>query len=355
MLAIDIQKTKNPKQKPLDSASLGFGKIFTDHMLIADYIDGKWTKPVISEFKPIEMHPATAVLHYGAEVFEGLKAYRRPDGKVQMFRPLENLARLNDSADRICLPKIVESDWLDMLNAFVNLERDWVPATAGASLYLRPFMFALDEFLGVAPPKKVRFMLIASPVGSYYSGGLNPVRILVEETDVRAVRGGTGHIKCGGNYAASLRANHNALKKGFEQVLWLDAVERKYIEEVGAMNVMFKIGDEVLTPELGGSILPGITRKSCIEILKAQGMRVTERRISVEELVSAATNGTLLESWGTGTAAVIAPIGEFNVGGKSYCIAGGKIGTTTQNLYDTLTNLQWGKTEDRFGWTQLVL
>lgn len=348
---IKIQLTSEPKQKP-DSASLGFGKYFTDHMFIMDYTRDKgWYDARIVPFSNLELHPASTVFHYGAEIFEGLKAYRTADGKVQLFRPEENIKRMNSSADRMSLPLLDEKDALEALTKLIEIEQDWVPSAPGTSLYIRPFLFGADPFLGVHSINHSMFVIILSPVGSYYKEGINPVKIMIETDDVRAVRGGTGYTKCGGNYGASNRAGEKAEKLGFSQVLWLDGVERKYIEEVGAMNVMFKIGDEVVTPALTGSILPGITRKSCIELLKAKGQKVSERLISVDELLEALENGTLKEGWGCGTAAVVSPIGELHYNGKKYVINDGKIGETTQELYDTLTGIQWGRLKDTYNWT----
>ena len=282
---ITIKKTTSPKVKP-ESSVLGFGKYFTDHMFIMDYTEGEgWKNARIVPFDYIPVHPASTVLHYGSEIFEGMKAYRKADGSVQLFRPIENIRRMNRSAERMCLPQIPEDLALEVLTKFIEVEKDWTPSDEGTSLYIRPFMFGNDESLGVHAVKNATFMIITSPVGSYYKEGLNPVKILIESDDVRAVRGGTGEAKCGGNYAASNRAGDRAAKIGYSQVLWLDGVERKYIEEVGAMNVMFKIGGEIVTPNLSGSILPGITRKSIIEILKSEGLTVSERLLSVDELV----------------------------------------------------------------------
>ena len=348
---ITITKTTCPKEKP-DSSTLGFGKIFTDHMFMMDYsADKGWYDAHIIPFANLSLHPASTVLHYGAEIFEGLKAYRRADGKVQLFRPMENIRRLNASAERLCLPQIPEEDAFEALTAFVSVEQEWTPSAPGTSLYLRPFLFGNDESLGVHGVHNATFVIIASPVGSYYKEGINPVKIMIEDEDVRAVRGGTGFAKCGGNYAASTRAGERAAQKGYSQVLWLDGVERKYIEEVGAMNVMFKIGDEIVTPMLSGSILPGITRKSCIEVLKQEGYTVSERLLSIDELSAAMENGTLVEAWGCGTAAVVSPIGELCYKGHRYTVNNGEIGMVTQHLYDTLTGIQWGKQEDTFGWT----
>jgi branched-chain amino acid aminotransferase len=257
---------------------------------------------------------------------------------------------MNASAERLCLPQIPEDDAMQALTTFVQLEKDWTPSAEGTSLYLRPFMFGNDETLGVHAVKNATYVIIASPVGSYYKEGINPVKIMIEDEDVRAVRGGTGYAKCGGNYAASNRAGERAEKKGYSQVLWLDGVERKYIEEVGAMNVMFKIDGEIVTPMLSGSILPGITRKSCLEVLRSEGYKVSERLLSIDELEKAMEDGKLEEAWGCGTAAVVSPIGELCYKGTKYPVNNGEIGTVTQHLYDTLTGIQWGKIEDKFGW-----
>ena len=350
MLDIKITKTTTPKEKP-EASTLGFGQKFSDHMFMMDWnIEKGWYNARIIPFANLSIHPASTVLHYGSEIFEGLKAYRRADGKVQMFRPIENIRRLNNSAERLCLPQIPEEDAMQALTTFVELEKDWTPSAPGTSLYLRPYLFGNDETLGVHAVKNATFVIIASPVGSYYKEGINPVKIMIEDEDVRAVRGGTGYAKCGGNYAASNRAGERAEKKGYSQVLWLDGVERKYIEEVGAMNVMFKIAGEIVTPMLSGSILPGITRKSCLEVLKDEGYKVSERLLSIDELEAAMENGTLEEAWGCGTAAVVSPIGELCYKGKKYAVNNGEIGEVTQHLYDTLTGIQWGKIEDKYGW-----
>ena len=348
---ISITKTTTPKVKP-DPSTLGFGKVFTDHMFLMEYEPERgWYDARIVPFGNLSIHPAATVLHYGSEIFEGLKAYRRADGKVQMFRPIENIRRLNRSAERLCLPEIPEDLGLEVLTAFVELEQDWTPSAPGTSLYLRPFLIGNDETLGVHAVHHATFIIIASPVGSYYKEGINPVKIMIEDEDVRAVKGGTGYTKCGGNYAASNRAGDRAAKQGYAQVLWLDGIHRKYIEEVGAMNVMFRIGDEIVTPELSGSILPGITRKSCLEVLRAEGYKVSERKISVDELVEAMQNGTLKEAWGCGTAAVVSPIGELAYGDMKYTVNNFEIGEITHHLYDTLTGIQWGKSSDTYGWT----
>ena len=350
-MEIKFVKADTLKAKP-EPSTLGFGKIFSDYMFMMDWNkETGWHDARIVPFGYLSIHPASTVLHYGSAIFEGLKAYRRADGKVQLFRPIENIRRMNNSAERLCLPQIPEDMALEIYTKFVETEKDWTPDQEGTSLYLRPFMFGNDESLGVHAVHNATFIIIASPVGSYYKEGINPVKIMIEDEDVRAVRGGTGYAKCGGNYAASNRAGERAEQKGYSQVLWLDGVERKYIEEVGAMNVMFKINGEIITPKLTGSILPGITRKSCIEVLKSEGYNVSERLLSLEELTSAMADGTLEEAWGCGTAAVVSPIGELCYKDHKYTINNGEIGPVTQHLYDTLTGIQWGKTEDKFGWT----
>lgn len=353
MQEIKIEKAKSLKEKP-DFSNLGFGKYFTDHMFIMDYSEKEgWHDARIVPFGYIPIHPASTVLHYGAEIFEGMKAYKTEDG-YQMFRPIENFKRMNNSAERLALPKLDCEFALKALTELINIDYDWIPSNVGTSLYIRPFMFGNDESLGVHAVNKATFVIILSPVGNYYKEGLNPVKITIEDQDVRAVRGGTGYAKCGGNYAASLRAGKRAAEKGFSQVLWLDGVERKYIEEVGSMNVMFKIKGTIVTPRLTGSVLPGITRMSCIEILKDWGYKVEERLLSVDELTKAAKKGKLDEAWGTGTAAVVSPIGQLTFEGKDYQVSDNKIGELTQKLYDELTGIQWGKKEDTRSWCYKV-
>jgi len=347
---IKITKTTNPKEKP-NSDKLGFGKIFTDHMLVMDYIEGQgWLKPEIIPYGPLPMDPSTMVYHYGQAVFEGLKAYNTKDGKVLLFRPEKNFERLNISNERLCIPHINVEDCVEALKVLVELEKEWIPSSEGASLYIRPFIISTDPFLGVHPAKTYKFIIILSPSGAYYPTGINPVKIYVESELVRAVQGGTGFAKTPGNYASSLLAQARAEKLGYVQVLWLDGVEKKYIEEVGAMNVFFKIDGEIITPSLDGSILPGITRDSCIRLLKDWGYKVTERKLSIAEVYEASANGKLDEVFGTGTAAVISPVGELNWKGNVIIIDDNKIGEVSQKLYDTLTGIQFGNVEDKFNW-----
>ena len=356
MQEITVTRTTTPRER-VPEDQLGFGKVFSDHMFMMNYDAGEgWLDPRIVPYGPIELMPCANVLHYAQEIFEGLKAYRTAQGHIQLFRPTENIARMNNSAARLCIPHIPEDVYLEGMKRLVAVDADWVPHSFGTSLYLRPFVIATDAVLGVHAGNHYLFCIICSPSGSYYAEGINPVKILIESRDVRAVRGGTGYAKCGGNYAASMRAGQVAEQKGFSQVLWLDGVHMKYIEEVGAMNVMFKIGGKIITPDIsGGSVLPGITRKSCIQVLRDWGYAVEERELSVEELIEASENGTLEEAWGCGTAAVISPIGLLAYQDKEHVIAGGKIGALTQRLYDELTGIQWGVLPDTRGWIVSVI
>ena len=354
-MEIKITRTTSPRPKPEDPTKLGFGTVFTDHMFTMDYdTEHGWHNAEIVPLTDICIHPGAAVFHYGAEVFEGLKAYRTDDGNVQLFRPADNMQRMRDSAERIQLPDFDADFLLEAILKLVELDQDWVPDVPSASLYIRPFEFCTDIDLGLHSIAHAKMMVILSPVGSYLSGGLKPVDILIEDTDVRAVRGGTGYAKCGGNYAAANRAAHKAEQKGYSQVLWLDGVHRKYIEEVGGMNVMFKINGKVITPELTGSVLPGITRRSCIQLLRDKGLEVEERLISVDELMECLRSGALEEAWGCGTAAVISPIGSFAYQDQVLTVNGEKIGPCAQDLYDTLTGIQWGRREDPYHWTVKV-
>ncbi len=351
---ISITKTTSPKAKP-DQNSLGFGKYFTDHMFIMNYDEGQgWHDARIVPYGPFEIDPASMVLHYAQEVFEGLKAYRTADGSVQLFRPEKNMARLNVSCERLCIPKIDEEFAIEAIKALVRVDEDWVPSKEGTSLYIRPYIFANDVHVGVHAAKHLIFAIILSPVGAYYPNGIAPVKIYVEEKYVRAVVGGTGFTKAGANYAISLKGQEEAEQQGYIQTLWLDGIERKYVEEVGAMNVFFKINGEIVTPALVGSILGGITRMSIVELLKAKGYNVSERRISIDEIVEAYKTGKLEEAWGTGTAAVISPIGELKYGDLVMPVNNGEIGEVSQMLYDTLTGIQWGKIEDTMNWTVRV-
>ena len=350
---IKITKTTTPKAKP--TGKLGFGKVFTDHMFMMNYTEGKgWHDARIEPYHPISLDPSAMVFHYGQEMFAGLKAYCGVDGKVRLFRPEMNAKRTNDTNKRLCIPQLPEEDFVEAVKAVVSVDKDWIPKEDGTSLYIRPFIIATDEFLGVAPSKTYLFIIILSPSGAYYESGLAPVGIWIEDDYVRAVKGGMGFAKTGGNYAASLIAQVKAHDDGYSQVLWLDGVERKYIEEVGAMNIFFKIGGKVVTPMLNGSILPGITRNSVIEVCKSWGYEVEERKISVDELIAAQKEGKLEECFGTGTAAVISPVGKLRYKDDVMIINNNEIGPLSQKLYDTITGLQWGKIEDTFGFVMNI-
>ncbi len=355
MLDIKIELTKAPKAKPADESKLGFGKIFTDHMFLMDYEAGKgWHDPRIVPYAPFELDPACVVFHYAQEIFEGMKAYRTADNTIQLFRPECNAARMQDSSDRLCIPKIPVEDYVQAVNELVKVEQDWVPHTDGASLYIRPFVFATDVGLGVHASKHYTFAIICAPSGAYYAEGINPVRIYVEDEYIRAAPGLTGFTKCGGNYAASIKAGELAEEQGYAQVLWLDGVEKKYVEEVGSMNIMFKIDGKIYTAATVGTVLPGVTRRSCIELLKDWGYEVIEGKLAIADIMKASREGKLEEVFGTGTAAVVSPVKELVWKNEHAFIGEGKIGPVTQKLYDTLTGIQWGKLPDTFGWTRVV-
>lgn len=352
MQQIKIELTKTPKLKPTDENNLPFGKIFTDHMFIMDYKTGKgWHNARVIPYQNLELSPASMVLHYGQEMFEGLKAYKTEEGKVLLFRPDKNIERANRTNERICIPQIEEEDFLNALKTVVSVDKDWIPTAPGTSLYIRPFIIAVDPYLGVRPADEYMFIIILSPSGAYYPEGLNPVKIWIEDEYVRAVKGGIGEAKVGANYVASLKSQTKAHDAGYSQVLWLDGVERKYIEEVGAMNIFFKINGVVVTPALNGSILPGVTRNSVIQLCKDWGYAVEEKRISIDEIYNAYKSGELEEVWGTGTAAVISPVGELRWDKHNMQVQDGGIGELSQKLYDTVTGIQLGKLDDKFNWT----
>ena len=346
---IKITKTTAPKEKP--KGNLGFGRIFTDHMFVMDYTQGVgWHDPRIVPYQDLTLSPAAMVFHYGQEMFEGLKAYKGDDGANYLFRPDMNAKRTNDTNDRLCIPRVPEEDYVQAVKAIVSVDQDWIPTAPGTSLYIRPFIIATEPFLGVDVSQTFQFIIILSPSGAYYESGLEPVGIWIEDDYVRAVRGGMGFAKTGGNYAASLAAQVKAHDDGYSQVLWLDGVERKYIEEVGAMNIFFKIDGKVVTPMLNGSILPGITRNSVLQLCRDWGLPTEERKISVEELIQAQKEGKLEEVFGTGTAAVISPVGKLRYKDDVMVIGNGEIGPLSQKLYDTVTGIQLGRLEDKFGW-----
>ena len=333
---IEIIEASQKKEKPDWSSDLGFGKIFTDHMFTMDWTaEQGWCNAKIEPYAPICMDPASLVLHYAQETFEGLKAYKTKDGRVLLFRPEMNARRFANSNRRLCMPEMDEEMFVEAVAAVVNYEKDWIPTAEGTSLYIRPFMFATEAAVGVHPSNAYKFMILLSPVGAYYPEGVNPVKIYVEDEYVRATKGGTGFTKCGGNYAASI-------------------AERKYVEEVGTMNVMFKIDNKIVTAPCDGTVLPGVTRDSILQLLTSWGYEVEERHLAIDELMQAGKEGRLEEAFGTGTAAVISPVGELNFKGEITVINDFKTGELTQKLYDTLTGIQWGDVADTYGWTREV-
>jgi branched-chain amino acid aminotransferase len=346
-----IQKTTQPKPKP-DPDTLRFGQTFTDHMFIMDYAEGKgWHDGRIVPYGPLMLDPAASVLHYAQMMFEGLKAYKTTDGRILLFRPYMNAARTNRTNDRMCIPQIDEELFVEAIKAVVDVDRDWIPEKPGTSLYIRPFIFADEAFLGVHAAHHYKFVIILSPVGPYYAGGFKATSIFVEEEYVRAVPGGTGFAKVGGNYAGSLKAQTKATEMGCEQVLWLDAVEHKYVEEIGTSNAFFMIDNEIITAPLAGTILPGVTRDSVIGLLKKWGMKVSERRLAIDDVIKAAEEGRLQEVFATGTAAVISPVGRLVMKDKELTINGGNVGALANKLYETLYGIQTGKAADDMGWT----
>ena len=354
---MELTITKSEKLKPLPGDShLDFGKLFTDHMFNMDYNpENGWHNPRIEPYGPIEMDPATMILHYSQGVFEGLKAYRTDDNKILLFRPKDNLKRLNRSSRALCIPEFDEAFILDALKQLISLEKRWVPKAAGTSLYIRPLIIAMDPYLGLCTSDTYRFFIILSPVSDYYAEGFNPVKIWVTKDHVRAVRGGLGEAKTPGNYAASLYASEEAHKHGYTQVLWLDGIERRYIEEVGTMNIFFVIDDELVTPELNGSILSGVTRDSVIAIAKMNNIKVKEQKISIDELIQTHASGRLQEAFGTGTAAVISPVGEIRYKDNNMIIGGNTVGPLANKFFKLLTDIQYGKRKDLLGWIEPVI
>ena len=339
------------KEKPQDESQLGFGKYMTDYMFVMDWHRDKgWYDARIEPNAPIQLDPACVTLHYAQETFEGLKAYRTESGQIQLFRPEMNAKRMINSNKRLCMPEFPVEDFVEAVKAIVKCEEDWVPHSKDTSLYIRPFMFATEAALGVHMASAYKFMIICCPVGAYYPTGLDPVKIMVEDELVRAVKGGTGFTKCGGNYAGSILGQVKAEKEGYTQVLWLDGEERKYVEEVGTMNIMFKINGEIITAPIEGTVLPGVTRDSMITLLRDWGYTVREEKLAVTDLMQAGHDGTLEEVFGTGTAAVISPVGELKYKDDVVTINDNKTGELTQKLYDTLTGIQYGRLEDKFGW-----
>lgn len=351
MYDIKVTKSTQLKQKPADESNLGFGKIFSDHMLLINYDEGQgWHDARVEPFGNLSLHPASCVLHYGQEIFEGAKCYRTPKG-FNLFRIRDNFERMNRSAERMGMAKIPVELCIESLMALLNLDKEWTPHQEGTSLYIRPTMIAVDPALGVSASNSYLYYVLLSPSGAYYATGLAPVGIYVEDKLVRAVRGGVGSAKTGGNYAASILAGQNAKHKGYAQVLWLDGVEQKYIEEVGSMNMMFVYENKrIVTPVLNGSILPGITRNSVIKLAEKMGLEVEEKRISIDDVIADAKSGKLTEAFGTGTAAVVSPVNKIAYQDEEVKIGDGNIGAITQKLYDTLTGIQFGKIADPFGW-----
>lgn len=350
MSDIKITKSKTSKIDSVDFENLGFGEVFSDHMFSMDYENGEWINQRIEPYGKIEFEPAMCTLHYAQAVFEGLKAFHVRDGSINIFRPEKNLERMNRSNERMCMPTIDKDMFFDAMTELIKLERDWIPKDTGHSLYIRPFIFGTENFLGVHPSSTYRFMIILSPVGAYYKEGFNPVSLLVPEEYVRAVKGGVGEAKTAGNYAASLLPAEIAQKKGFTQVLWLDGEHHKYIDEVGTMNIFFVIDDEVITPPLEGSILPGVTRDTVLDLTKSWGMKVNERRISIDELIQSSKEGRLQEVFGTGTAAVISPVDEIQYRDTNININHGQIGPIARRLFDEISGIQYGEISDTHGW-----
>ncbi len=355
--AMDLQilPLENQKEKITDESKLGFGKYFTDRMMVVEYDRGRgWHSARIQPYQPFSLDPAALVFHYAQEIFEGLKAYRHPDGSIGLFRPEENIERFNRSARRMCMPELDTDFVLEALKELVRLEADWVPSSPGTSLYIRPTMIATEPVLGVKPSDKYLFYIILTPVGPYYARGFEPVKIWISDDYVRAAHGGTGEAKTGGNYAASLFASTLAAQKGYDQVLWLDAEEHKYVEEVGSMNMFFLYDGKIVTSPLSGTILDGITRKSAFALLKEMGFEIEERALTIAEVLDGAESGKLQEAFGTGTAAVVSPVGQFTYKDRTVQISGNKVGETTLRLYNRLTGIQYGTEEDTHGWVRKI-
>jgi branched-chain amino acid aminotransferase len=355
MTRFKITKVTESKRNKVDYDNLGFGVYMSDHVYVADYEGCAWNEGEIIPYGPMPIEPAMCTLHYGQTIFEGLKAYKTKDGSINLFRPEKNWERFNNSARRLCIPEFPKDRFLDALKELIRVEYDWIPNVKGHTLYLRPVCFGSGNFLGVHVSDKYKLIIIASPVASYYKEGMQPIRIKVADDYVRAVRGGLGNAKTAANYAASLYAGNEAKQAGYAQVLWLDGVTRSFCDEVGAMNIMFVINDEIITPSLDdGSILPGVTRDSILILARSKGYKVSERKVTIEEVITAHDNGTLQEVFGTGTAAVISPVGSLTYMGKEYIINNNQIGKYSQEFYETLTGIQYGEIEDTFGWITKV-
>lgn len=348
---LEVLPVANPKPRIADESKLVFGKQFSDRMFVMQYDTGKdWHSARIQPYGPFTLDPAAMVLHYSQEIFEGLKAFRRPDGSIALFRPADNVTRFNRSAQRMCMPEVDPEFFLNALLELIRLEADWVPRSEGTSLYIRPTMIATEAMLGVRPAESYLCYIILSPVGAYYKGGIAPVKIWISDHFVRAVEGGTGEAKTGGNYAASLYAAREASLKGYDQVLWLDAKEKRYVEEVGSMNMLFVYDDKIITSPLKGTVLDGITRRSALTLLREMGYTIEERALSVDEVMEGAESGRLKEAFGTGTAVVISPVGSFCYRDQCAEVGNGQPGDLTMKLYQTLTGIQYGRLPDPHGW-----
>jgi branched-chain amino acid aminotransferase len=351
---IEVQRTTTPRSRPSEDA-LGFGKYVADHMLVADYVTpGGWQEPKVVPYGPLSLDPAASVLHYGQAMFDGMKAFRQQDGRVALFRLNDHCRRMANGAPRLSMPPVDLNMMRDSIVALVSADKDWVPSAPGTALYIRPVMIGTEAFLGVRPSSQYLFYVITSPVGAYYAAGLKPVKIWVETDAVRAVRGGIGAVKAAANYVASLKTADDVRQRGYEQVLWLDAIEHSFVEEVGTMNLFVAIGDELLTPPLGGSILAGITRDSVLAIARDWGLRVTERPIPFDEILSASKDGSLREVFGVGTAAVVSAVGELGHADGRIVINNGEVGPIAKRLYNGVTDIQYGRVPDRFGWLTFV-
>lgn len=352
---ITVTKAPASRRAQAEIESPAFGEVFSDHMFLMEYRDGGWGEAKLLPFGPLPMLPSMSALHYGQIVFEGLKAFRQKNGAVALFRPGKFYERFARSCRRLAIPTMSREQFIGAVTAVVREDAGWVPQKRGHSLYLRPFVFASESFLGVRASREYTFMVIASPVGNYYKEGVKPVRLTTSAEYIRAAKGGLGDVKTPANYAASLLAAEEAREQGFAQVIWLDAVERRYLEEVGAMNIFCVIGGELITPPLEGTILPGVTRDSVLALAKAWGVTAVERRIAIDELYEARQKGMLREVFGSGTAAVISPVGEIRHGDTTLVVNGGNIGPLAQRLYDAITAIQYGEAEDPFGWMERVV
>lgn len=349
-MELDINKVSESRINKVDFDNLQFGNVFSDHMLTINYDHKSWKKPLISPYGTMEMFPSLSALHYGQTVFEGLKAFKTSKGEILLFRPEKHHERLNKSSKRLCIPEISYELFIESLSELIKLDADWIPQKKGSSLYIRPFIFATDNFLGVKVSDTYKFMILTCPVGAYYKEGLNPISLCTSGEYVRAVRGGLGEAKAPANYAASLLPAQIAKEKGYTQVLWLDGIEKKYVDEIGTTNIFFLIGDELLTPVLDGGILDGVTRGSVIELAKKLGLKVTERKISIDEVLEAGEKGLLKDVFGTGTAAVVSPVGKIEHNGKIITINNGQTGEFAKKIYDEITAIQYGEKEDIFNW-----